>query len=256
MRSVVLNGTLLDATQASIPITDRGFLFGEGVFTSMRVQEGQIWAFDHHCRRLARQSEAVGLQVRPLLRDDCQRLLDANGCHHGLWRLKVLVTPAIQLLTVEPFVQETQPLRVITYPDPVCGPWQRIKSLAYAERLWLRRWAQDQGFDEVLTLGPQGEVLELASSNLFWKLGDRYFTPDPVLPLLKGVCLELLEEAGVSFTPIRCRPEDIPPDAQVFACNAVQGVRSVRSIDAATYRCSEPPFSLSDHAGIVCACSS
>jgi 4-amino-4-deoxychorismate lyase len=63
---VFLNGQFLLENQAYIPITDRGFLYGDGLFTTLRVQEGQIEFWDLHVERLRNQSQQMKIEC-PLL---------------------------------------------------------------------------------------------------------------------------------------------------------------------------------------------
>ncbi len=251
MGIVALNQAFIDEKDALLPITDRGFLFGEGVFTTMRVQEGSILAFSRHQQRLAEQAGQLGIEVRWLSEELCKQLIRVNRAEKGLWRMKALYTAGTELISIVPFQPDTGALRVGIYPEAVCGPLQRIKSLSYCERLYLRKWAEGRGYDEVLILGAKGEILELGSSNIFWFDDGRYYTPKRSGPLLRGIALDLLEEACGPFIDVECSPMQLPKGAELFACNALQGIRPIVSIGSASYPYSERWSLLADRAGFA-----
>jgi branched-subunit amino acid aminotransferase/4-amino-4-deoxychorismate lyase len=85
--TVYLNGRFVPAARASISVYDRGLLYGDGLFETLRAYRGKVFALDQHLERLAGSAEVLGLPVpsydwRSLTSD----LLRLNGLQrHDAW---------------------------------------------------------------------------------------------------------------------------------------------------------------------------
>src|SRR6185312_4252140 len=75
-----LNGVFAPPGALSVPIEDRGYVFGDGVYETMRTYGGRVWALDRHMRRLERSLREVAITTAPL--DDIRRWIAAgmNQC--------------------------------------------------------------------------------------------------------------------------------------------------------------------------------
>jgi D-alanine transaminase len=85
MSIVYLNGRFVPKDQAMIPVEDRGFIFGDGIYEVLRVIEGRIFAWGAHAERLAYglrelRIDAAGTEA---LESVCQRLIADNGLTDG-----------------------------------------------------------------------------------------------------------------------------------------------------------------------------
>lgn len=249
MSIVYLNGAFLPEEQAFIPIGDRGFLFGDGVFTTLKVDEGRLQDAPEHLSRLVRHCKALRIRPPPIDESLLGEVVKCNQADRGIWRMKIVITGGsgrelslperdagtvlITLQKVESF--QTAPLRLVLYPYPHAESFYRLKTLSYLCRLQVKQFAKDAGADDALVLSPEGYILEAAFSNIYWIAGKSLFTPEESLPLLYGIALQKRVEAakieGYSICRGKYRLEEIPSDAKVYLCNAIAGESSVAAID-------------------------
>ncbi len=247
MNVVFLNGKFLSRTEAFIPIDDRGFLFGHGVFTTIKIVNGSFENYHAHMARLT--SHAKELKIESPIIDIAllQELLSRNHALEGVWRLKIILTggaselrrmrsapPGQILMTVEK--QSIVPLaecRITHYPYTITGPTAKLKSLSYLNRLCMADYSTTSGFDDALVLSPEGWILEAAFANIFWRIKDKVYTPDASLPYLKGVSIGSVEKCigilGLEWHPAKVKAPDLADDAQIYLTNSMIGIVPVVS---------------------------
>lgn len=211
----------LDGEEVTSPTDDPGAHFGEGVFTTVRVERAApVWLEDH-LARLKRQATTLNL---PELTITPQVVWSFVAKHRGPGRLKIARTTHHQWMTVRSYCAPTSPLRIALYPYLVEAPHPQLKTLAYEHRHAVKRWAASQGFDDALTTTAEGYLLGGAFSNLFWIHGEVLSTPCKSLPLMEGVCLQrVLRTTELKIQWVRCRLDQVPLDAALFLCNSLQG---------------------------------
>ena len=258
---VYVNGSFLKEKDAFIPITDRGFLFGEGLFTTIRVDGGKPEFLEAHLRRLRLQAEALYFHVDPFTFDFLAELINRNLAFQGLWRLKIIITVkggsevkemGALVATIEPFQDLSfHPSKLTLFPHPIESPLSHIKSLAYLDHLYLKEWAKKRGYTDAIAQTRDGLILETGSSNLFWIDKGKCWIPDTLLPYLKGVFLQsLLPHLTWPIEMARIRIDQLSARASVYMCNALTHVRPVMSIDQMQFhRCQETDHQL--HKAIV-----
>jgi len=239
---VLLNGRLTRARAARISPLGEGFMFGRGLFETIKVRDGRPVFFREHAARLRRSAAALqlvlGASTRGLARR-CARLIAANGTRDG--SLKIVAFddtegPGELILTREgTYAPEVyaRGFRLATAPDrhrPVAG----FKTLNYLGNSVARRRALAAGFDEALFIDPSGLVLEGAGSNMFAVAGGRVITP----PLTEGILPGVARAAVLRLIPqaLRLMPHPLTLKRlleadEVFVTNALLGVMPVSRID-------------------------
>lgn len=244
------NGKFFSEDQVSVSIDDRGFLFGDGVFTTLKVCEGKVEFWKEHLTRLSEDAQKIGMRCPVIEPDWLTQLVVANQAQRGVFRLKIILTgenhPALDLqsrdsklhMTLAPYSVDQHPNRLIVYREPIVHPLARIKSLAYLERLWLMTYAHKNKADDLITTDCEGNFLEGAFSNLFWKIGQKLFFPDPALPFLEGVTVKIVKkiavEKGMKLHAVKAI--QIPKEAHCFLCNSLRGISPIASIDQTEYQ--------------------
>lgn len=247
MNVVFLNGQFLPRSQAFIPIDDRGFLFGHGAFTTIKVVNGLLENFSAHIARLTSHAKELKIEV-PLIHIGIFReLLSRNHGFEGTWRLKIVFTggaselrkmkpapPGQILITLEKQSHLPQEeCRLTHYPITITGPTSKLKSLSYVNRLCVADYATTSEFNDALVLSPEGWMLETAFANIFWRIKDKLYTPDASLPYLKGVSIALVEKCAENMKmeclPAITKPADLPDNSQIFLTNSMIGIVPVVS---------------------------
>jgi branched-chain amino acid aminotransferase len=221
---VYLNGSLVPREDARIAALDYGFLYGYGLFETMRAYGGKVFRLDRHLERLAGSAEKLGIAVdRSALAGAVTDTIKANKLSDARVRLTVSIgeggtvpDPAsCGLPTVLVVAGEYQPL-----PDEIYEKGYRaivssvrrnsrshvskMKSLSYLESMLARREARAAGVDEALCLNEKGMLAEASMSNVFVVTGGILKTPGVASGILPGVTREaVLELAGELGSPAK-----------------------------------------------------
>ncbi|MFQ6099470.1 MAG: aminotransferase class IV [Armatimonadota bacterium] len=256
---VYLNDSLVPLGEAKVPVTDRGFLYGDGVFETMRARRGRVFRLRAHLGRLRRGLEVLGIELErtgEALADAIREVLEANRLSEAAVRLTITrgtggtrldtegcdaPTLFIQATRFAPHAEQIyqQGFSAVTLPGLVNdrSPLSGIKSLNRLEHILARREAARAGVDEALLGDREGLVVEAAASNVFATRSDIVITP-PVeagaLPGITRACvLDLLRERGVVV-----REEPLPLGgggagafAEAWLTNSLMGVMPLTKVD-------------------------
>jgi 4-amino-4-deoxychorismate lyase len=249
-RWVFLNGDFSLEQEAKIPVTDRGFLFGEGMFTTVRVHKGNCELFKEHLKRLQRQAEDLNFYLPTLHFEWIQELILRNQALEGTWRLKIIMsikqelgvrTIGNLLATLHPYQERTaESCSLCIFPFPYERPLAHVKSLSYLDQLYIRNYAFQQGYEDAITRNADGILLETSCSNLFWIEQEKCWIPDQQLPYLKGVFLQALcRHLSLPIHFVRATIDLLPSNANIYTCNALTHIRPVISIDHRSFQRNE-----------------
>ncbi len=233
MTLAIVNGVLMDAADARIPVTDEGLLRGDGVFEVVRLYDGRPFALDEHLERMARSAEALRLPLDlAAVRSDVAAILaEAKPFDGGA--LRVLVTRGgrrIALVEKVKAMPDTIALATITYsPTRVLDG---VKSLSYAANMLASRLAHEAGADEALLVTPHGRVLEAPTTSFFYVLGGRLYTPplaDRILDSITRRVLFAVTDAQERVTTL----DDLRALEEAFLASSAREVHPVHAIDGA-----------------------
>jgi len=208
---VWLNDDLLPLSQARVSADDRGFLYGDGFFETLRAEDGRVLFLDEHLSRLRASAQAFRLSFPADLpwEKRLQELLAANGLLTGLAAVKILLTrgeapglglPAAWSPTLVIYARPYLPPSpeeyatgwpVVVFPERRTTFIGRHKSLNYLFYLAARQYALDQGAREALILEADGSVSEGAATSLVLAMKERLFLP-AAASALPGVTVAVL----------------------------------------------------------------
>lgn len=206
-RAVSIDGRIVAPEDAKVSVYDRGFLYGDGVFETLRTYRGVPFALDDHLDRLEASARAVGIKLPvPLhvLGREAEEVVRAAANAESTAR--ILITRGQGPPGLDP-AGATSPLRVILvdvlvpppaaiYRDGVAVVTERTERAAdaapgakvtnyLASVLALQR-ARSAGAHEVLLLDAEGYILEGATSNFFLVVDGELLTP-PKAGILAGI---------------------------------------------------------------------
>ncbi len=207
-----LNGEYLPLESASVPVLDRGFIFGDGVYEVIPVYAGKPFRLFHHLERLNNSLQAIRLN-NPLTDDEweivIQQVINHNGDGDQSVYLQVTrgvarrdhgfpgdVQPTIFIMSnpfkpVEPELLQ-KGVAAITLDD-IRWQYCHIKSIALLPNILLRQQALEAGAVEAILLR-NNEVTEGAASNVFIVLDGKILTPPKGECLLPGITRDLVVE--------------------------------------------------------------
>lgn len=227
-----LDGVVLPAAEARIPITDEGLIRGDGVFEVLRLYGGRPFALADHLARLERSAANLRLPLDlDAVHADVATLLTAAGTgpEHGCLRI-VLTRGGRRILTTEELPANPATIRLsgVTYaPSRLLDG---IKSLSYAPNMLATRIARERGFDEALLVTPHGRVLEAPTASIFWVAGGQLATT----PLEDHVLASITRARIAELTGAEERPitiEELHRADEAFLASTTREVQPVVAID-------------------------
>ncbi len=248
---ILWNGEIRSASDPCLVPGQVGLLSGWGIFSTLRIKDGLLFAWPRHWARMSRDAVLMNVPM-PASADqverDLLRLVAANGLKEGT--LRVVVVRNGGSLWEGPSTGFTSDTIALTadlkkWPASVrlgiqpaaryaASDFTRAKILSWSENL---RWAEralEQGFDEVILLNEHNRVTECTSANIFAVIGDQIVTPPLDEGCLPGITREvLLEEVripGFTFVERSLTVEDLYAASEVFITSSTRDLLGVREI--------------------------
>jgi branched-chain amino acid aminotransferase len=229
-----------------------GLLNGWGVFSTIRVYDGVMFAWERHFARMQRDAELLRVpfpSTPERLKAGLTRLLDANHAANSTLRVVVVRNrggmwegPATSReFDVIAFTADVNQwskgvrLGVVPQARHAANEFAGVKYLSWSQNLtWYER-AHEQGLDEVVLLNERGEVSECTSANIFVVDGNRVWTPPLASGCLPGVTRALLLEEirvpGLEIAEKTMVPADLEAAKEVFVTSTTRELKPVISIE-------------------------
>lgn len=228
----VLDGELMLASEASIPVTDDGFVRGDGVFEVFRVYEGQAFGLEEHMQRLLRSADGIMLREVDTnqIVADIEKLIAARGVDD--YGVRIICTRGghrvIKSEALHPYPPSLT-LALVEYRTTVV--LDGLKTLSYGGNALANRIAQERGFDEALLITPEDSVLEGPTATLFWSPdGETLVTP----PLDEAILASITRQVLIEKLPVQQRVttrQDVLTAKEAFLCSSVREVQAVGQIE-------------------------
>jgi branched-chain amino acid aminotransferase len=214
---VYCNGEILEESEARIPFLDRGVLFGDGLFETIRAYDGKPFRLERHLLRLREGCRDLRLSGLPSDGDIEEALGELYGLNVGEGDAYMRITltggpydggrtldrpsPPNMLIVVQPYAGYPPELYergvrmvVSTIRRNDGSPLSRIKSNNYLGTIMAKHEAIELGADDAIMLNGKGYLAEATSSNLFLVKREIVTTPDVACGLLPGVTRETVLE--------------------------------------------------------------
>ncbi len=251
---IFLNGELCPLSEAWIPLQDYGYLYGMGVFETMRFYPGAgIFALDAHLERLRQGARTLGIAIPYAVTDLKMAIAEVLEANHltGTSAIKIILsagpgplrpdpthcdTPTMVIMAT-PYTPPQQGFQTITRPSPhTCDSiLAGVKNLNYLAYLLARQQAKQKGADEVLFVDHGGCLCEGSTTNLFFMKGNTLHTPCECLPLLDGITrqyvLQIAESEGIPTTEGCHSVTDLLMADEAFLTNSLIELVPILSVD-------------------------
>jgi branched-chain amino acid aminotransferase len=251
---VWINDELVPLSQARVSVEDRGFLYGDGFFETLRAEAGRVLFLDEHVERLRASAQAFRINFPDKVpwQDRLTRLLAANGLQQGTAAVKILLTrgeaaglglPSSLSPTLIIWARPYLPPNPEEYEEgwpAVVFPERRTtfigghKSLNYLFYLAARQFALDQGAKEALILESEGLVSEGAATSLILARQDRLLTPaaPSALPgVTVAILTRALERQGRNLDRERLQLSQVQEADGLWLANSLMGVMPLSSLE-------------------------
>jgi branched-chain amino acid aminotransferase len=229
---VYINGEFCPKAEARIPVFDRGFLYGDGVFEGIRVYNGRVFRLEQHLRRLYRGAKAILLDIpmtpqqlqgvvvetvrRSGLADAYIRLvisrgsgdlgLDPRNCHTP--PTVVVIVDRLALYPKEVYETGLEVITCFTRRNLPAALNPEVKSLNYLNNILAKIEVAKAGAHEGLMLNHLGYVAEATGDNVFVCRGNSVLTPPVHTGILEGITREVVFELAAAVG-VPLREEDL-----------------------------------------------
>lgn len=248
---------LVPRAEAVVPVGDRGFLYGDGLFETMLMRGGEVPLLSLHLARMRVSARMLSIPFDPdRAAEACMslvRTLDATREH--VIRLTLSRGPAGQrgyqpppdptptlMIAASPYQRPAGPLSAITASFRIHenSPLAAHKSLSALEKVLAKSEAARTGCDEAILLNQAGRVAEGAATNLFIVRQGLWMTP----PLTDGCLPGVMRQRVLDLTgglEWKITPADLFRCDGVYLTNAVQGCLPLAALDGRGLPWGTPP---------------
>lgn len=262
---VSIDGQIMDEGAAVIPVTDRGFLYGDSVYEVVRTYGGEPFALDEHLTRLEQSAARLAMPLarppgdgrEPIIRDIRQTLAAAG---HPESYVRVIITRGSGPMGLDPGLAD-HPRRVV-----IVAPFQPLPAAWYAEGVAIHLVAtgragghtllagaksgnylvnvlalgaaKRRGAHEAILLDHDDHVTEGASSNLFVVAGGQLLTPPLSAGILEGITrhkvCKLAQRAGFPVTERPIARDELSEADEIFLTSTLREILPVQRVDDQT----------------------
>lgn len=268
--NIFLNKRLVPESDALVSVYDHGFLYGDGIYETMRVYDGVVFKLEKHLERLRRSASLTKLSVPEtgFITDAVFRTIEANKLSDAY--VRVTVSRGKGPIGLDPdlckeptFVVIAEPFR--EYPGHLYSNGvkliiaqtrrnlagainPRIKSLNFLNNIFAKMEAKERGAYEAIMLNAEGMIAEGTVCNVFFMKDNVLCTPAAEVGVLDGITrelvIELAKKSGLSVSEDRFYPEDLFSAGEVFFTNTTSEIMPVSQVELVTYRPGEVARSL------------
>lgn len=239
-------GAVLEQEDARIPVADHGITVGDGVFETVRAQNGRPFALTRHLKRLARSARGLGMDEPDLdlVADGVAQAVAANPELTDA-RVRITVTDGtgplgsdraegeqtvIVALGPFPAIAPVTDVAVAPWPRNEFGALAGLKTTSYADNVRALAYARERGGSEAIFRNISGNLCEGTGSNIFVVLDGRLVTPALSAGPLAGITRELvLEWFGGEEEDVPM--ERLPDITEAFLTSTGRDVQPILHID-------------------------
>lgn len=259
---VYVNGKVVPSKEAVVSVFDHGFLYGDGIYETLRVYDSVLFKIDEHLQRLFRSASLIGLSI-PLDTDHLKialyETLIANRLKNAYVRLTI--SRGQGSLGLDPDFCPKPTVIIITqefkeYPEAyykhgislMIAETRRnlreainpqIKSLNFLNNVLAKIEAKKQGAYEAIMLNENAFLAEGTISNIFFYKGGSLCTPSIDCGILdgitRGIVTDLARQEGLSVQEGMFTKNDLYAAEEVFLTNTTMEVMPVSAVDSQTY---------------------
>lgn len=255
---VYLNNGLVPEEEAKISVYDHGFLYGDGVFETMRSYNGQVFLLEEHLLRLRKSGEIVGIDIawsNKELIEAVAETLKANKLANAYIRLSIsrgegpigidpklckeptLVITMKELSAYNEVIYQEGIRAIIcqTKRNSIDSTNPQAKSFNFINNIQAKREVIAAGAAEGIMLNHQGQLTEGTVSNLFLVKKNIIFTPMIECGILEGITrnfiIKLAKNNGFQIEEDILYPKDLYNADEVFISNSSQEMVPIISVD-------------------------
>lgn len=256
-RCLLYNEEVRDSSERFLSPGQVGLLNGWGVFSTLHVADGVLFAYERHWRRMMRDAQRMHVPMPPSpdeLRANLLRLVAANNAENSTLRVAIirntggafdapgLSRPYDVVAFTKDLVDWGTHARLALKRDARHGAneFAGAKITAWSQNLTWYEQSRQRGYDEVVLLDEHGRISECTSANLFAVFGDSVVTPPLDSGCLPGITRELLLEAvsvpGITVREGHLSLLDLEQADAVFMTSSTRELLPVTEVESLRLR--------------------
>ena len=267
---IFLNKTIVPESDAVVSVYDRGFLYGDGIYETMRAYNGVVFMLEKHLERLGRSALLTRLDIPEtgFITDAVCRTMEANKLSDAY--IRVTVSRGKGPIGLDPDLCKEPTFVVITedfreYPghlysdgvklviaktrrNLVSAINPRIKSLNFLNNIFAKMEAKEGGAYEAVMLNAEGLIAEGTVSNIFFVKDNVLCTPALDVGVLDGITREMVislaKKNAIRVSEGKFYPADLFNASEVFFTNTTSEIMPVSQVELITYKPGEVAKSL------------
>ncbi|MHB1276199.1 MAG: aminotransferase class IV [Candidatus Humimicrobiaceae bacterium] len=265
---IIINGNITPENKAFISVNNSGFLYGDGLFETIKVHNGKIFLFEEHISRLYLSLCFFNYQTAELkdfkneIKKNIDELIQIKNLTVKDALVKIVVCRgeykkrldymSAQKSSIIIFAEEFKGYPVTYYTkgvDVVISSIKRVsyqnvlyrhKGLAYFENIFSRNEAISKGANESLFVSVDDFILEGSVSNIFMIKKETVFTPSLDFNILAGITrekvLKICSDNNVKVKEEKLKLKDLYEADEIFITNSMIGILPVKKIENYTLR--------------------
>ena len=254
---MLVNDSILPTSARVLSPGQVGAVNGWGVFSTLRVHNGVLFAWERHFARMSHDARLLHVPFPSdanWMRSELLRLVEANNATDatlrvivmrnkgGPWEGEGVTRPADLIAFTTALKAWGDSVRLAIHPQArhAANRYAGTKVLSWSFNLAMYEEAQAGGFDEVVLLNERGEVSELTSASIFAIFGNDVVTPPLSSGCLPGVTraliLEELALPGLTIREAALAPVDLENADELFITSSTRDLIPVAEIDTLTLR--------------------
>jgi branched-chain amino acid aminotransferase len=263
MEFVIINGNILEKSKAGLSPDDHSYRYGDGLFETMKITNGNILLEKYHFERLFSGLETLKFKIpayftRQKINEQVKELCKKNR-YEGSARVRLSVTRGAGGLydcdNKLSYLIETWPLKqnenalnekglvIDVFPDAKksIDVFSNLKSANYLPYVMGAIWAKENNLNDALVLNQHDRICDSTIANVFWVNDNKIFTPPLNEGCVAGVMRKKISNLATHNSDFLVSESILTEDVllqadEVFLTNAVTGIRWVKKCRSKVYK--------------------
>jgi len=231
-KHVIKNHRLIEETQAQISIHERGFLFGDGIFETLKISRGKIYDFDAHFKRIEAALKILKFSAEiSELEKRSQKLIKKNKIKNGILRISISrgsgsigYLPTYEnkpLIIIETLRERELPKKITLGISKITAPKIPFKSMNALPYIMNKIAASEEKKFDLVMLSEKKFIAETSSANIFWVKNGQIFTPHESCNIVLG-CIrkKLLKMPELKIKEAKAKISALKNADEIFLTNS------------------------------------
>ena len=257
MEFIIVNGNVIEKNNAGLSPDDHSYRYGDGLFETMKIANGNILLEDYHFERLFSGLELLKFKIplhfsKQKISEEVKKLCKKNNCQE-LARVRLSVSrgrgglydcdnKVSYLIESGPLEQNNNVLNenglvIDIFPDArkSLDKFSNLKSANYLPYIMAAIWAKENKLNDALILNQHNQVCDSTIANVFWVESGNIFTPPLSAGCVAGVMRKRILDLGQNIKEKNLTENDLLHADEVFLTNAINGMCWVKQFRDKTY---------------------